>query len=236
METTENIFDDTAIIVSDGCCVQLGNNPALDDVTFEIKKGKKVAVVGPNGGGKSTLFNAITGLVPIINGSLKINGMSPKDAKGTISYVPQRDLINRNFPLSVKQVVEMGLINKRTLNLFSRKEINSKIKDALKNVGLLNKINENINNLSGGQFQRVLIARGLAQDADILLLDEAFSAVDVGAQDDIMSLINDINLDGKTILVATHDLNNLEKNFGFFRFFGFHRCFFWVEATSSLVF
>ena len=73
METTENIFDDTAIIVSDGCCVQLGNNPALDDVTFEIKKGKKVAVVGPNGGGKSTLFNAITGLVPIINGSLKIN-------------------------------------------------------------------------------------------------------------------------------------------------------------------
>ena len=213
MKTTKNIFDDTAIIVSDGCCVQLANNPALDDVTFEIKKGKKVAVVGPNGGGKSTLFNAITGLVPIINGSLKINGMSPKDAKGTISYVPQRDLINRNFPLSVKQVVEMGLINKRTLNLFSRKEINSKIKDALKNVGLLNKINENINNLSGGQFQRVLIARGLAQDADILLLDEAFSAVDVGAQDDIMSLINDINLDGKTILVATHDLNNLDKNF-----------------------
>ena len=139
--------------------------------------------------------------------------MSPKDAKGTISYVPQRDLINRNFPLSVKQVVEMGIINKNTLNLFSRKDINLKIKEALKNVGLSEKINENINNLSGGQFQRVLIARGLAQDADILLLDEAFSAVDVGAQEDIMSLINDINLDGKTILVATHDLNNLEKNF-----------------------
>ena len=133
METTENIFDDTAIIVSDGCCVQLANNPALDDVTFEIKKGKKVAVVGPNGGGKSTLFNAIAGLVPIINGSLKINGMSPKDAKGTISYVPQRDLINRNFPLSVKQVVEMGLINKNTLNLFSRKEINLKMIKMRKN-------------------------------------------------------------------------------------------------------
>ena len=206
METTENIFDDTAIIVSDGCCVQIGNAQALDDVTFSIEKGKKVAVVGPNGGGKSTLFNAIAGLVPIINGSLKINGMSPKDAKGTISYVPQRDLINRNFPLSVKQVVEMGLINKRTLNLFSRKEINSKIKDALKNVGLLNKINENINNLSGGQFQRVLIARGLAQDADILLLDEAFSAVDVGAQDDIMSLINDINLDVFTLTILEASL------------------------------
>ena len=133
--------------------------------------------------------------------------MNPKDAKGTISYVPQKDLINRNFPLSVKQVVEMGLINKRSLNLFSRKQINSKIKEALVNVGLLEKINENINNLSGGQFQRVLIARGLAQDADILLLDEAFSAVDVGAQEDIMSLISDINLDGKTIfcLLYTYD-------------------------------
>ena len=106
----ESVLGDTAIIVSDGCCVQLGNTPALDDVTFEINKGKKVAVVGPNGGGKSTLFNAIAGLVPIVSGSLQINGMNPKDATGTISYVPQRDLINRNFPLSVKQVVEMGLI------------------------------------------------------------------------------------------------------------------------------
>ena len=211
--TKDKVFDNTAIIVSDGCCVQLGNTQALDDVTFSITKGKKVAVVGPNGGGKSTLFNALAGLVPVVNGSLKINGLSPQDAKGSISYVPQRDLINRNFPLSVKQVVEMGLVSKNSLNLFSRKQINLKIKDALENVGLSEKINQNINNLSGGQFQRVLIARGLAQDADILLLDEAFSAVDVGAQEDIMSLISDINLDGKTILVATHDINNLEEKF-----------------------
>tara|TARA_A100001035_G_C27715466_1_gene469277 strand:- start:13 stop:804 length:792 start_codon:yes stop_codon:yes gene_type:complete len=206
-------LNNTAIIVSDGCCVQLGNAQALDDVTFSIEKGKKVAVVGPNGGGKSTLFNAIAGLVPVVDGSLKIKGMNPEDAKGLISYVPQKDLINRNFPLSVKQVVEMGLINKDSLNLFSRKKINKKIKEALENVGLAEKINENINNLSGGQFQRVLIARGLAQDADILLLDEAFSAVDVGAQEDIMNLISDINLDGKTILIATHDINNLEEKF-----------------------
>ena len=211
--TKDKVFDNTAIIVSDGCCVQLGNTQALDDVTFSITKGKKVAVVGPNGGGKSTLFNALAGLVPVVNGSLKINGLSPQDAKGSISYVPQRDLINRNFPLSVKQVVEMGLVSKNSLNLFSRKQINLKIKEALENVGLSEKINQNINNLSGGQFQRVLIARGLAQDADILLLDEAFSAVDVGAQEDIMSLISDINLDGKRILVATHDINNLEAKF-----------------------
>ena len=200
--TIEDNFENTAIIVSDGCCVQLGNLQVLDDVTFSINKGKKVAVVGPNGGGKSTLFNAIAGLIPIVDGSLKIKGMSPEDARGTISYVPQKDLINKNFPLSVKQVVEMGLIDRKSLNLFSRKKINIKIKQALENVGLQDKIDENINNLSGGQFQRVLIARGLAQNADILLLDEAFSAVDVGAQEDIMNLISDINLDGKTILIA----------------------------------
>ena len=211
--TDDRVFDNTAIIVSDGCCVQIGNTQALDDVTFSITKGKKVAVVGPNGGGKSTLFNALAGLVPVVNGSLKINGLDPQDAKGTISYVPQKDLINRNFPLSVKQVVEMGLITRNSLNLFARKQINLKIEEALENVGLSNKINENINNLSGGQFQRVLIARGLAQDADIIILDEAFSAVDVGAQEDIMSLISDINLDGKTILVASHDINNLEEKF-----------------------
>ena len=205
--------NDTAIIVSDGCCVQLGKAQALDDVTFSIERGKKVAVVGPNGGGKSTLFNAIAGLVPIVDGSLKIKGMNPEDVKGSISYVPQKDLINRNFPLSVKQVVEMGLIEKNTLNLFSRKKVNQKITKALENVGLIEKINENINNLSGGQFQRVLIARGLAQDADILLLDEAFSAVDVGAQEDIMNIISDINFDGKTILIATHDINNLDEKF-----------------------
>jgi len=211
--TKDKVFDNTSIIVFDGGCVQLGNTQALEDVTFSITKVKNVAVVGPNGGGKSTLFNALAGLVPVVIGSLKINGLSPQDAKGSISYVPQRDLINRNFPLSVKQVVEMGLVSKNSLNLFSRKQINLKIKEALENVGLSEKINQNINNLSGGQFQRVLIARGLAQDADILLLDEAFSAVDVGAQEDIMSLISDINLDGKTILVATHDINNLEEKF-----------------------
>ena len=213
MDTKEVNNVSTPLIISDGCCVHFGNVPALEGVDFSINKGKKVAVVGPNGGGKSTLFNALAGLVPLTDGSLTIEGKSPEEARGTVSYVPQKDLINWNFPLSVKQVVEMGLINKKTLNIFSRKKINTKIEDALKNVGLFEKMNENIKSLSGGQLQRVLIARALVQDADILLLDEAFSAVDVGAQEDIMQLINSINLDGKTILIATHDVNNLEDKF-----------------------
>ena len=213
MDTKEVNNVSTPLIISDGCCVHFGDVPALEGVDFSINKGKKVAVVGPNGGGKSTLFNALAGLIPLTDGSLTIEGKNPEEARGTVSYVPQKDLINWNFPLSVKQVVEMGLINKKTLNIFSRKKINTKIEDALKNVGLFEKMNENIKSLSGGQLQRALIARALAQDADILLLDEAFSAVDIGAQEDIMQLINSINLDGKTILIATHDVNNLEDKF-----------------------
>ena len=213
MDTKEVNSASTPLIISDGCCVHFGNAPALESVNFSIDKGKKVAVVGPNGGGKSTLFNAIAGLIPLTEGSLTIKGKSPEDAKGTVSYVPQKDLMNWNFPLSVKQVVEMGLTNRNTISIFPRKKINNKIEKALEDVGLLEKINENIKSLSGGQLQRVLIARALAQDADILLLDEAFSAVDVGAQEDIMQLINNINLDGKTILIATHDVNNLEDKF-----------------------
>ena len=107
----------------------------------------------------------------------------------------------------------MGLTTRSSFNLFSRNKVNEKIKKALKEVGLLEKINISIKNLSGGQLQRVLIARALAQDSEILLLDEAFSAVDIGAQEDIMQLIDNINLDGKTILIATHDVNNLEEKF-----------------------
>ena len=200
------------LIVSDGCCVQYGNTLALDNVTFSVSKGKRVAVVGPNGGGKSTLFNAMTGLIPIAHGSIKIYGEDPEKAKKKIGYIPQKNLINWNFPLTVRQVVEMGLTNRNTLNPFSKKNI-SIIEESIKQVGLQDQIDKNINDLSGGQLQRVFIARTLTQGSEILLLDEAFSAVDVGAQEDLMKIINDIKLDGKTILIATHDINNIEDKF-----------------------
>ena len=155
----------------------------------------------------------MAGLIPLSHGSMKIKGLEPDNARSYIGYVPQNNQINWNFPLTVRQVVEMGLIKRNTLNIFSNKKNNQLIEDSLSKVGLLDRVEENINNLSGGQLQRVLLARTLTQGADILLLDEAFSAVDVGAQEDIMQLINSINLDGKTVLIATHDINNLEEKF-----------------------
>ena len=155
----------------------------------------------------------MAGITPLSHGSLKIKGLQPNEAKSFIGYVPQNNQINWNFALSVKQVVEMGLINNKTFNPFSSKKNNHLIEDSLSKVGLLNRIDENVNNLSGGQLQRVLLARTLTQGADILLLDEAFSAVDIGAEEDVMKIINEIKQDGKTILIATHDVNNLEEKF-----------------------
>ena len=97
--TKEKNIKNKPLIISDGCCIQYGDSSALDDVTFSITEGKKVAVVGPNGGGKSTLFNAIAGLLPLAHGSLKIKGMDPHEAKGLVSYVPQKDLIKRQHKL-----------------------------------------------------------------------------------------------------------------------------------------
>ena len=155
----------------------------------------------------------MAGITPLYHGSLKIKGLQPNEAKSFIGYVPQNNQINWNFALSVKQVVEMGLINNKTFNQFSSKKNNHLIEDSLSKVGLLNRIDENVNNLSGGQLQRVLLARTLTQGADILLLDEAFSAVDIGAEEDVMKIINEIKQDGKTILIATHDINNIEEKY-----------------------
>ena len=213
MTTKENNYESESIIVSDGCCVQYGDTLAIDDVTFSIKKGKKIAVVGPNGGGKSTLFKALAGLIPLSSGSLKIDGLDPLNAKSMISYIPQKDSINWNFQLSVKQVVEMGLTDKKTLFMSNDKSNQEKINESLNQVGIPDKSEENINNLFGGQQQRVLLAKALIQDSNILLLDEAFSAIDVGAQEDIMKIINGSDLKEKTILLATHDINNLENRF-----------------------
>ena len=128
MTIKDEKIESKQIIVSDGCCVQYGNSLALDDVTFSITEGKKIAVVGPNGGGKSTLFKAITGLIPLSNGSLKINGVNPSMTKGMISYIPQKDSLNWSFQLSVKQVVDMGITSQKTLISFSNKKTSTKLK------------------------------------------------------------------------------------------------------------
>ena len=200
-------------IVSEGCCVQLGNELILDDVSFSINEGSLVGVVGPNGGGKTTLFNAMLGLVPIAHGSIKINGVDPKKAKGLIGYVPQREEFNWKFHVTVRQVVQMGITKNKSFFSFTSKHDQEIIEQSLGKVALLDRIDDRLEDLSEGQRQRVFLAKTLAQGAKILLLDEAFSGVDIGSQETLVDVLRNLKNDGKTILMATHDLNTIGERF-----------------------
>ncbi|MFL2764144.1 MAG: metal ABC transporter ATP-binding protein [Dehalococcoidia bacterium] len=205
--------NDNCQIVSDGCCVELGNEVILDDVSFSIKKGTLVGVVGPNGGGKTTLFNTILGLVSITHGSIKIKGLNPKQTSGMIGYVPQKEELNWNFPVTAKEVVQMGITNNNSLRPIPSKKDHQIIEESLSKVDLLDRINDRVENMSGGQRQRVFLARTLAQGAEILLLDEAFSGVDIGSQEKLLDVLKKLKNDGNTVLMATHDLNTIGERF-----------------------
>ena len=200
-------------IVSNSCCVEIGETLILDDVSFSVNKNSLIAVVGPNGGGKTTLFNAITGLIPITKGSIEINGQDVSKGNGNIGYVPQNENLNWNFPLTARQVVNLGITRNFPGIPFISKNNNNLIKECLNDVGLYEQIDNRVNAMSGGQKQRVLLAKILAQGANILLLDEAFSGVDIGSQISLIEVLRKLKDSGKTIMIATHDINNIADRF-----------------------
>ncbi len=179
----------------------------LDDITFSIPTGARVAVVGPNGAGKSTLFKVIVGLVPHLTGDVLVHGHSHHAGDcPSISYVPQREAIDWNFPVTVIDVALMGRV--KEVGWFRRpgKIDREAARVALAQVGLTDCANQHIGQLSGGQQQRVFIARALTQRADVLLLDEPFSGVDVEAQTAIFTILDHLRERGVTVLISSHDL------------------------------
>ena len=194
-----------------GVTVDLGGYRALSDVTFDVEAGTLMGVVGPNGAGKSTLFNAIAGLLPVRQGRVTLDGVGVRN--GALAYVPQRESVNWRFPVSVLDVVMMG----RCCNLgwFRRpgKRDRELVKACLGRVGLWDYHSAPMTELSGGQKQRVFVARALAQEASVLLLDEAFSGVDVAAQEDLIEVLRTLRDEGRIVLLATHDLTNLSSRF-----------------------
>ncbi|MEC9107223.1 MAG: metal ABC transporter ATP-binding protein [Chloroflexota bacterium] len=200
-------------IVSNSCCVEIGETLILDDVSFSVNKNSLIAVVGPNGGGKTTLFNAITGLIPITKGSIEINGQDVSKGNGNIGYVPQNENLNWNFPLTARQVVNLGITRNSPSIPFISKNNDDLIKECLNDVGLYEQIDNRVDEMSGGQKQRVLLAKILAQGANILLLDEAFSGVDIGSQISLIEVLRKLKDSGKTIMIATHDINNIADRF-----------------------
>lgn len=187
----------------------------LNDINLNIPKGVMCAISGPNGAGKTTLVKSILNFIPHLTGSIKINGNDLKQEIDNISYVPQKESVNWQFPTTVSDVVLMGTY--RELGWFKRpgKTQKDKANQAMKQLGILDLANKEIASLSGGQQQRVFLARMLCQDADIIFLDEPLVGIDKKSEQIIMNILNQLKEEGKTIIVVHHDLSTIEKYFDY---------------------
>ncbi|MGB7336859.1 MAG: manganese/iron ABC transporter ATP-binding protein [Salaquimonas sp.] len=186
---------------------------ALKDASFEIPNGTIAALVGVNGSGKSTLFKAIMGFIPLASGNVEILGQPAKEslAKVKVAYVPQAEEVDWNFPVLVEDVVMMGRYGHMNFMRIARKQDHEKVTDALKRVGMLEFRKRQIGELSGGQKKRVFLARALAQESEVILLDEPFTGVDVQTEAAIIELLSELRSEGKVMLVSTHNLGSVPE-------------------------
>ena len=191
--------------------VELDGHMALSNVTFDVDAGTLMGVVGPNGAGKSTLFNAIAGLLPVRQGKVTLHRVD--QGGGALAYVPQRESVNWRFPVTVMDVVMMGRCCR--LGWFRRpgKKDRELVNACLGRVGLWDHRSALMTELSGGERQRVFVARALAQEASVILLDEAFSGIDVVTQEGLVEILRTLRDEGRIVLLATHDLTNLAGRF-----------------------
>jgi manganese transport system ATP-binding protein len=196
-----------------GLTVHYGDVLALDDVSLTLRRGTVCGLIGMNGSGKSTLFKAIMGTVRPDRGSVAIAGLSPKQARraGIVGYVPQSEDVDWSFPLSVHDVVMMGRYGFQGFTRRPRPADRAAVAEALDRVELTNLADRRIGALSGGQRKRAFVARGLAQGADVLLLDEPFAGVDRRSEATITELLRDLAVGGATVLVSSHDLEALPR-------------------------
>jgi manganese/iron transport system ATP-binding protein len=199
-------------LVLDGVSVRYDGAVALDGVSFELGQGERVAVVGPNGAGKSTLFKVIAGLLRPTAGSLRIFGQPPGEHL-CVAYVPQRSQVDWNFPVTVADVVMMGRSGKIGLFRWPHKHDWQVVEAALERVRMQDLAQRRIGELSGGQQQRVFLARALAQEAELLLLDEPLNGLDAPSQQAIFEVLDALKALGITVLVATHDLDQAAAQF-----------------------
>lgn len=194
--------------------VQYERVVALEDVTLELATGVALGIVGPNGSGKSTLLKTIAGLVTPSAGSLTVFGKRPRDlAPGTIGYVPQIEDVDWQFPASVRDVVSMGRYPR--LGAFARfgAKDRTAVNGALDALDLTDLADRHISQLSGGQQQRAFVARAIAQEPDLLLLDEPTTGVDAATEESLLLVIRALVARGMPVLMTTHDLDRAAEWF-----------------------
>lgn len=204
--------NDTAFEVHD-LTVAYGKQPVLWNVDFTVPKGKVCAIIGPNGAGKSTLLKAAFGLLPKLSGWVKFFDQSYEKVYKRLAYVPQRGVVDWDFPTTVFDTVMMGRYGH--LGLFKRPKDadKKKVEDALKKVSMWDLRERHISELSGGQQQRVFLARALCQEADLYFLDEPFVGVDAATEKAIVTLLKELSAKGKTVLVVHHDIQTVKEYF-----------------------
>lgn len=193
--------------------VSYSGKEVIHDINFSLDNGKLIGIIGPNGAGKSTLMKAMIGLISKDKGEIYFNGNSVKSVQKSIAYVPQRNIIDWNFPINVKDTVLLGTYPK--LGLFHRPKKADKewALHCLEQVGMQDVYKQQIGELSGGQQQRVFLARALAQKADYFFLDEPFVGIDVSSEETIINILKSLRDEGKTVLVVHHDLTKVEDYF-----------------------
>ncbi|MFC3087329.1 manganese/iron ABC transporter ATP-binding protein [Tabrizicola soli] len=202
---TEGIF-------AEGVTVTYRNGlTALTDASFAIPKGTITALVGVNGAGKSTLFKAIMGFVPVARGTIRLLGLPVREAlrRNLVAYVPQAEEVDWSFPVLVEDVVMMGRYGHMGMLRRPSATDRAKVDEALGRVGLTDLRHRQIGELSGGQKKRVFLARALAQEGRIILLDEPFTGVDVKTEEQIIALLRTLRDEGHVMLVSTHNLGSV---------------------------
>lgn len=193
--------------------VNYDKTPVLWDITLEVPAGNIVGIVGPNGAGKSTFIKTVLGLLQPLSGKVEFFGKPLKDVRLRVAYVPQRESVDWDFPITVRDLVLMGRYGRLGLFHWPRTADWAAADDVLEKVGMSAYANRQISQLSGGQQQRVFIARALLQEADVYFLDEPFSGIDIASEMAIMNILRQLRSKGKTVFVVHHDLNTVESYF-----------------------
>ncbi len=201
------------IISRDVTVTYRNGHTALHNATFEIPTGTITALVGVNGAGKSTLFKAIMGFVPAAKGEISVLGMPVSEAlrQNIVAYVPQSEEVDWTFPVLVEDVVMMGRYGHMGFFRRPKQADHAAVTDALARVNMSEFRKRQIGELSGGQRKRVFLARALAQEGQVILLDEPFTGVDVQTEEAIIDLLRDLRDEGRVILVSTHNLGSVPE-------------------------
>lgn len=199
--------------VKDATVTYRNGHTALRNASFEIPTGTITALVGVNGSGKSTLFKAIMGFVRLAKGDISILGLPVKRAlkQNLVAYVPQSEEVDWNFPVLVEDVVMMGRYGHMGMMRIPHRADHEAVEKALSRVNMLEFRKRQIGELSGGQKKRVFLARALAQDAHVILLDEPFTGVDVKTEEAIITLLRGLRDEGRVMLVSTHNLGSVPE-------------------------